>query len=727
MISAILLLVTVLTIALSLAVVVRNYYVKSSWYFSLFSVSVAAWAFGIERFLNVSSPNELQFWSKWYYFAAAAIALMFVLFTTSISGYNYRVVKVLALVSSLVLGLQIIFNKNFPIFPPELVGSQRAAEINPLSYIVYSFYFVGFFFGGLWLLRQMLRRGGNFETKQLQILFTGVAISGVFGAFFNLLLPFLGNYRLIWAGPVSLSLFLLITGYGIIKHRLFNIRLVIARSVAYLLLLSSLLVLYSSAIVIFSRLVVEGDSNPTIEFLVNAGVVIVAAATAQPLKRFFDHATNRLFYRDAYNSESVIRQVNDVVLSSLALEGLLFGVVQTLVDELSVQFGAAEVKQVKNVSQTIIATNGIKFEQSDIEQVRRATNQFDKRVVLTDELQDSELQSTLRKYEIDMLARIVADPTDGDEGLGYVMLGPKRSGSLYTSKDVELLNLIAGEMVVAVQNALRFEEISQFNEQLTQRVDAATTELKDKNRKLRELDEAKDDFISMASHQLRTPLTTVKGYLSMLDDGDIGKLSKKQQEVVELAFASSERMVYLISDLLNASRIDTGKFVIERQPIKLGEVIKSEVEQLVITAKARGLKLVSEFSDDDPTVKLDETKLRQVIMNFIDNAIYYSKSGGEITVKYEVTADTVEMCVVDEGIGVPAAEQDDLFTKFYRAKNAKRVRPDGTGLGLFLAKKVITAQGGSVIFESVEDKGSTFGFRFALAAVATNQEPESKK
>jgi len=282
-------------------------------------------------------------------------------------------------------------------------------------------------------------------------------------------------------------------------------------------------------------------------------------------------------------------------------------------------------------------------------------------------------------------------------------------------------------MVVAVQNALRFEEISQFNEQLTQRVDAATTELKDKNRKLRELDEAKDDFISMASHQLRTPLTTVKGYLSMLDDGDIGKLSKKQQEVVELAFASSERMVYLISDLLNASRIDTGKFVIERQPIKLGEVIKSEVEQLVITAKARGLKLVSEFSDDDPTVKLDETKLRQVIMNFIDNAIYYSKSGGEITVKYEVTADTVEMCVVDEGIGVPAAEQDDLFTKFYRAKNAKRVRPDGTGLGLFLAKKVITAQGGSVIFESVEDKGSTFGFRFALAAVATNQEPESKK
>jgi signal transduction histidine kinase len=110
---------------------------------------------------------------------------------------------------------------------------------------------------------------------------------------------------------------------------------------------------------------------------------------------------------------------------------------------------------------------------------------------------------------------------------------------------------------------------------------------------------------------------------------------------------------------------------------------------------------------------LDETKIRQVIMNFVDNAIYYTRTGGTITVNLQDKGEVIEFTVQDNGIGVPKSEQPHLFNKFYRAKNAQKARPDGTGLGLFMAKKVIVASGGAVLFSSEEGKGSTFGFTFS--------------
>jgi signal transduction histidine kinase len=221
----------------------------------------------------------------------------------------------------------------------------------------------------------------------------------------------------------------------------------------------------------------------------------------------------------------------------------------------------------------------------------------------------------------------------------------------------------------------------------------------------------------MSSHQLRTPLTSVKGYLSMVLDGDAGKITSLQRKLLNQSFVSAQRMVYLISDMLNVSRLRTGKFVIEPIPCNLASVVKEEIVQLNETIKGRNLKLIFDRPEHFPTVLLDETKLRQVIMNFIDNAVYYTPAGGQIKVVLKDDPNTIELTVTDTGIGVPYSEQFHLFSKFFRAKNAKRMRPDGTGLGLFMAKKVIIAQGGSIIFKSQEGKGSTFGFTFSKAKV----------
>jgi signal transduction histidine kinase len=280
--------------------------------------------------------------------------------------------------------------------------------------------------------------------------------------------------------------------------------------------------------------------------------------------------------------------------------------------------------------------------------------------------------------------------------------GHLRIAKLRTRGQVRLL-LVIGYADVAEESTrlhdsamlLRLEEslgVVVENKMLDEENTHVLAQLKRSNQKLKALDEAKDEFISMASHQLRTPLTSIKGYLSMVLEGDVGDVTPQQQTMLSQAFVSSQRMVYLISDLLNVSRLQTGKFVIEAKEVYLPDVI------------------VYDKPDQFPKIMCDETKIRQVIMNFADNAVYYTPAGGTITISLTDKSGTIEYTVTDTGIGVPKATQHHLFTKFYRADNAQRARPDGTGLGLYMAKKVIIASGGSIIFKSKENAGSTFGF-----------------
>jgi signal transduction histidine kinase len=285
--------------------------------------------------------------------------------------------------------------------------------------------------------------------------------------------------------------------------------------------------------------------------------------------------------------------------------------------------------------------------------------------------------------------------------VGVLVVGVITSVTSLNLTDLEYLGRIGEAAGVAMDNKLLFEENQKVLKQLQR-----------SNAKLKALDETKDEFISMASHQLRTPLTSVKGYVSMVIEGDAGKLNEKQKKLLDQAFISSQRMVYLIADLLNVSRLHSGKFIIERKPTQLADVIEGELSQLRETAKARNIKLVYVKPKNFPELMLDETKTRQVVMNFADNAIYYTPSGGTIHVELKDKGTNIEYAVIDNGIGVPKSAQHHLFTKFYRADNARQTRPDGTGLGLFMAKKVVIAQGGAIIFKSEEGKGSTFGFTF---------------
>jgi signal transduction histidine kinase len=296
--------------------------------------------------------------------------------------------------------------------------------------------------------------------------------------------------------------------------------------------------------------------------------------------------------------------------------------------------------------------------------------------------------------------------------VGVILVGSTGPMGDFETADIHLLQRLTEAVGLALDNKLLFEE----NQQVLQ-------QLKKANSRLRELDATKDEFISMASHQLRTPLTTIKGYLSMVLEGDVGPVTKKEKDMIRMAFDSAEHMVFLIADLLNISRLQSGKFLIQNKPTDLAKMIDVEVGQLKEAAENHHLTLSYKKPDNFPVVALDDTKIRQVIMNFMDNAIYYTPAEGTITVSLEATDAAINFTVTDTGLGVPKNEQSHLFKKFYRAGNARKIRPDGTGLGLFMAKKVVIAQGGAILFNSTEGKGSTFGFTFPRAKIEVKNQP----
>ncbi|HSH18005.1 MAG TPA: HAMP domain-containing sensor histidine kinase [Candidatus Saccharimonadales bacterium] len=506
---------------------------------------------------------------------------------------------------------------------------------------------------------------------------------------------------------------------------MFDIRFYVVRGAAYSLTLLALSLLYVGPVV-YGLIVGLGYELRWEKFAVAVIVGSIAAFYYQNLRQRFDRFTAKIFFRDDYDSELFISQLNKAVVSNLDLNSMLVSAADIIKQNMKTEYCLFMIKHSATAEVRVLGGQEKDMHFRDIQTVGRQVSIMEEKIIVTDYIEDnqSKMKEALRNNNVAVVGRLSGRGIDEDLVQSYILLGPRKSGNLYNMRDIRILEAIIDGLTVAIQNALRFEEIQDFNTNLQRRIDEATRQLRRTNAKLQALDETKDDFISMASHQLRTPLTTIKGYISMVLDGDAGPLTPTQQKMLDQAFVSSQRMVFLIADLLNISRLKTGKFVIEPSKVDLAKVVDDEIRQLKETAAGRNLELVYDKPADFPDLMLDETKIRQVIMNFIDNAIYYTPSGGKITVKLIDSPGTVEFRVIDSGIGVPKSEQPHLFTKFYRAGNARRARPDGTGLGLFMAKKVIVAQGGLTIFESKEGKGSTFGFIFSKAKVGVQPEPK---
>ena len=239
----------------------------------------------------------------------------------------------------------------------------------------------------------------------------------------------------------------------------------------------------------------------------------------------------------------------------------------------------------------------------------------------------------------------------------------------------------------------------------------------------------KSEFVSIAAHQLRTPLSAIKWTLKFMLDGDAGALSASQMEYLEKGYAINERMIHLVNDLLNAARIEEGRFGYEFKELDLVSFVKETVTNYDSAAKSKSIDLrFEEIKDDFPMIFADKEKLSLALTNVIDNAIKYTLKGGKVNVTLLKKGDFAEVTVFDNGLGIPEEEKKKVFSKFFRASNVLRMETEGTGLGLFITYNIIKRHGGDVTFDS-KDGATSFIFTIPLRKenVPTEESPTLKE
>ncbi len=229
------------------------------------------------------------------------------------------------------------------------------------------------------------------------------------------------------------------------------------------------------------------------------------------------------------------------------------------------------------------------------------------------------------------------------------------------------------------------------------------------------IEDMKTEFVSIVSHEFRTPLTSIKGFVDLILEGDTGEINETQKEFLEITQVETNRLTALITDLLDVSRIEAGRVEMRMEPLSIGEIINAAITSLQPQTTEKAVEVTVHLSEESLQVKGEHDRIDQILLNLLSNAIKYNRQDGQIDIVVSRDNGMVQIDVVDTGIGIPSADIPMLFTKFYKAGATAAVSTGGTGLGLFIAKSLVELHGGGIWVKSEEGKGSTFSFTLPVA------------
>jgi PAS domain S-box-containing protein len=230
----------------------------------------------------------------------------------------------------------------------------------------------------------------------------------------------------------------------------------------------------------------------------------------------------------------------------------------------------------------------------------------------------------------------------------------------------------------------------------------------------KEVDRAKTEFVSLASHQLRTPLSAIKWYSELLVSGDLGTLTEKQQEYALKVHNSNERMIDLVNTLLNVSRLEMGTLVVEKRQTDIINMAEDVLEELTVKINEKRLRIDREYGTNIPTINTDPKLVRMVLQNLFSNAVKYTPETGSVRISISIEGTGLQILVADTGMGIPQDQHEKVFSKLFRASNAKEKVAEGTGLGLYIVKSVLEKLDGSIKFTSEDGRGTVFMVRIPI-------------
>ncbi|MGE5279980.1 MAG: ATP-binding protein [Deltaproteobacteria bacterium] len=334
-------------------------------------------------------------------------------------------------------------------------------------------------------------------------------------------------------------------------------------------------------------------------------------------------------------------------------------------------------------------------------------------------VEDDRLQKDVaRLLALMALSSFVCAPILQKNGaVGALLVGSESSFTPLTEGDKDLVYILATQIGQALENARLFEETWRSHQELELKVQQRTRELSAALEEIKLISKRKSDFISAVSHELRTPLTSIKGYSSILAAGKLGDLPVAAKERIEKINKHSDSLTNLINNLLDISRIESGRVEMKKEKIDLAAMVAEITDMLAPPIKERGLTLTARIAPGLPAALGDKTQIERVFINLIGNAMKFTPANGEIVVAARDAGERLEVSVSDTGIGIPEKDLEKIFDEFYRVDNDVNMKVKGTGLGLSLVKYIVEAHKGKLTVASTVGKGTAFAFTLPKAPV----------
>jgi len=306
-------------------------------------------------------------------------------------------------------------------------------------------------------------------------------------------------------------------------------------------------------------------------------------------------------------------------------------------------------------------------------------------------------------------AALIVSLKTSDQSFGLLCLGNRRSGRRYSPSDISLLTAITPAISMAIGNALAYEKIHLQNLALKKNFTATSEKLQTANKSLRHLDKIKDEFVYLASHELKSPVAAMKGYLSMIDEGSFGKVPENFIEPIKQLNVSNQQLVNLVNNLLDIARSEAHVIKIKSNSINLYNIIEEVTNSVKPLADQKNITIDFSAVKRNLSVKADAERLKEILNNLLSNAIKYSAKG-QITIFNALERNQVITHVKDQGVGIGVKDQAKIFTRFFRVAEEVSKGIPGSGLGLFIVRQLVQKMGGKIWFTSTLGKGSTFSF-----------------
>jgi signal transduction histidine kinase len=715
---------------------------KINVYFFLVSIGIGLWAVSNALFQESPDAQTMYLWAIIAYIVAMLMLCAVKVFSYAVSNKPVRginkyltiVIGVFGLLGPLVPNL-ISVGVDFP---------KRAIKGGPLLSVLFVCYLYLILDSQITLFLAQRKAIGARRT-QLKLIFIGLLGAVVAGTITNLILPATGIYNAVAFGPTFTLILLSVISYAIVRHRLFDIRVLVGRIVYYLVTTSLPYIMFFLLVTLYTSLFGSVFALPV--YFVSIFVGIAFVVTFNWLNEFIRTQVNSRLINPGYNPLETAEKLSNDLSVMIDLPRITDAIIAVISRTIRPNFSsivvfADEDHKVDRVfgSDPTKLIPDIKKLKNTVTTLWQATG---KHPIVLDEIEAEMIDGIYRNVpniarELKPImeavgAKVILSVGEQENILGIYIIGQKEADSPYTSSDIEFLKSIGNTGALAIQRSLLYSEVQEFANTLQLKVDQATAELQKTNKdleatlaQLQEVRRQERDMIDVMGHELRTPISIVRNALVMLErlkDQTQGKISPAElSKYLDMSLESSRREITLIETLLSATKVDNARIQLYFVKSDMVDMVDDAIEGQKTPISQKHLEVKYNRPSESIWVYADRTRAQEIIDNFLSNAIKYTLQGS-VTINTWKDSQFGWTSVKDTGIGISEEDMQNLGKKFFRAKqhipksngsSTEVVRPGGTGLGLYVTFDLIKIMGGSLYINSKVGEGTTFTYSLPL-------------